>query len=115
MAPIKRQHKAIGHAILSSPLELLPRGHLVALMILAACLVVSISLPDTVSSSSATNNTEYELIPLPNLDAAFSAADIIPQPQSSIASHISPLTSADRSALPGSAEAFTVPFMLCSG
>lgn len=91
MAPLKRHHKAIQKAIANTPLEFIPRGHLIALAILLVCLVAAISIPSSRTVSSSPVNLNYEAIPQPHLDAALKAADIIPQ-QVAIDTVISPLT-----------------------
>ena len=90
MAPIKRHHKAIDRTMLVNPLEFLPRGHLIALAVLVACLVVSISSPRSVEQDASRQSVDYELMPVPVLDAALTAAEFIPSSQDLPA--ISPLT-----------------------
>jgi murein DD-endopeptidase MepM/ murein hydrolase activator NlpD len=93
MAPIKRHHKAIEKAIENTPLEFLPRGHWIALALLLVCLVAALASPNNSAElSSNSDSAAYDMIPLPHLDAALKAADIIPLAQAQNDAVIPPLS-----------------------
>lgn len=107
MAPRTRRYNASEKAIAFNLLELLPRGHLIALGVLVACLAVCLApIPSTQGYTSNPEGASYEAIPLPDLNAALNAAAVIPQPNPSTL--ISPLAPATQNPTQLQPKEFTV-------
>ena len=77
MAPIKSHYQIIANILLKQ----FPRGHLIALALLALCLMVSLVVtPNSTSTATDTSSISYDPRPLlPSLDAALNAPEILPQ------------------------------------